>query len=183
MGISDSTKLRSVVSDLNKIQNSIINLYWSVFSTVIGFNDTFTDRFDTQTGIDQSNSNYVFDDVNQCVVKPSLTNLVITTVTWECSQINPNQAYVVIEIETSDEFQLGVDIIIKISTNDGDSYTTITSLSIYQIVDITSYNKRYYIRGDVPDLPNLDSNQIKSMVICSLTKNIKLHGLATGVSY
>jgi len=181
--VSNATKLRSVYNDLNKLQNSIVNLYWSVFSTNQGFNDIFTDQFDTQDGIDQTYSNYIFDSTNKCLIKPSLTNLVLVTKTWECSQINPNRAFTVIEIETVDEIQLGVDVTIKMSTDSGLHYTELTPLEIYQTVDISDYNKLYFIRGDISTLPQLDNNQIKTMVTCSLTKNIKLHGVASGVSY
>lgn len=178
--ISDNSNLRSVYNDLSQIQNSIIDLYWSVYSVNSGYNDIFTDRFSSQTGIDQGLSNYVFDSVNQCLLKPAFTNLVLVTTTWSSSQVNPSRCFIVIEVETSESLQLGVDLVTQISTNGGTSYTTV-DLVEYQVVSITDYNKKYYYRGENSELPIFNSNQIKSKVVS--TKSIKLHGIATGVNY
>ena len=152
MSSSSSTNLRSYLDDLNKIENSIIALYWSVYSINMSFNDMFIDRYDTEEGIDKARSYYTYNAVEKYIIKPSLTNLVLTTISWTSSKIGPTSAYCVLEIDSKEDIQPRVDITIQISTDGGTHYSVISSPSIYK-----TFGDIKYIRGDISGIPNYSS--------------------------
>ena len=178
MSSSNSSTLRNLVGDLSHIEANLINIYWNTYSINLGFNDIFTDRYDTEDGVDKLHSTYTYDTVNHCIAMPQLTSLILSTVSWSASEINPNSAYCVIEIDTQVVVQLGVDITFQISTDGGTHYSIISPLSVLKTIGTIKY-----IRGYITGLISYGSDQIKTKITCLQTKNIKIRALATGVRY
>ena len=181
--IQKASTFRTIDRNIDKLYDSIISIYWSVLSVVPGFDDLFVDSFNSEDGIDTLSSTYVYNSDEKLLTKPALSNLVLVTITWNASAINPSKIFSVIEIETMDSFILGSDIQIYESTDNGGHYSFVPNLETYQTIDLIGYDKVYFIRGELNNVPEYNDKRIKTKVICSSLKNIKLKGIATGVSY
>jgi hypothetical protein len=178
MPVSNSTTLKQYLNSLDKLENSVTSLYWSVYSLNMNFNDIMTDRFDSEEGIDKSRSYYIFDSVNRSISRPSLTNLVIVTKPWESSELNPTSMYCIVELECQSSIQFGLDVLIQFSTNDGLNYIEVSPLSIFKEVGFVKY-----IRGTLSGLTRYNTGIIRTKITCASQKGIKLKALATGVRF
>lgn len=178
MPIKNSTTLRNYTQSLNQLEIDIVSLYWSVYSINISFNDIMTDRFDTENGIDKTKSYYTYNIIDKSISKPTVGNLILVTTQWESSKINPTSAYVILEIETQTQIQLGSDILIQISTDGGINYFDIKSLSIFK-----EFGFLKYIKGIISGIPKMNSNLIKTRIICNPIALLKIRALATGLNY
>lgn len=178
MSIRNASTLRNFTQSLNQLENDIVSLYWSVYSLNISFNDIMTDRFDTEDGIDKTKSFYSYNILDKSISKPSLGNLILVTKPWEASRNNPTNAYVILEIETQTQIQLNADVLIQISTDGGINFFDIKFLSYFKENGFLKY-----IKGTISGIPRMNSNLIRTKVICTPVALLKIRALATGIKY
>jgi hypothetical protein len=167
--------------DISSLEDSTVMLAWDTYSDDRAFDDIATDSFADTTGIETGSSSgytastgYIFPTASQ--------NMVLVSQEWEASANDPNDAYVVLNVEPIDAITLGTDLKAYISINDGTNYEEITGLTTFR--ELGNYD---FIRGDLTGITARTDKTIRLKIEGlnngSNTKQFKLHAWALGVKY